>query len=144
SAGSSAAGPTIPGIGSVSSLPGVASDRETSDKVRKAPETLSSRISEGKRGLRTWFEHFFLTGNPSRSLNRICLALLVVFLLKNIFDYLQSVLTVWVEQAVVRDLRNEVYAHLHELSLSFFHSRRTGALLSRLTNDIALVRGALA
>jgi subfamily B ATP-binding cassette protein MsbA len=54
------------------------------------------------------------------------------------------VLTVWVEQAVIRDMRNEVYAHLHTLSLSFFHSRRTGALLSRFTNDIALVRGALA
>ncbi|HEY6221525.1 MAG TPA: ABC transporter ATP-binding protein, partial [Candidatus Eisenbacteria bacterium] len=87
---------------------------------------------------------FFMTGDPIRSLNRICLTLLIVFLLKNAFDYLQSVLTVWVEQAVVRDLRNEVYSHLHQLSLSFFHSRRTGALLSRLTNDISLVRGALA
>ena len=51
---------------------------------------------------------------------RICLALLVVFLLKNVFDYLQSVLTVWVEQAVIRDLRNEVYGHMQLLSLSFF------------------------
>jgi len=144
SAGSSAVGPVLPGFGPVSSLLGIASDRAASDNGGKTHETISSRISEWKQGLRTWFEHFFLTGNPSRSLNRICLALLIVFLLKNIFDYLQSVLTVWVEQAVVRDLRNEVYAHLHELSLSFFHSRRTGALLSRLTNDISLVRGALA
>jgi len=102
------------------------------------------RVNAWKQGLRTWFEHFFLTGNPLRSLTRICLALLVVFFLKNVFDYLQSVLTVWVEQAVVRDLRNELYAHMHELSLSFFHTRRTGGLLSRFTNDIALVRGALA
>ena len=142
-AGSSTAEPTIPGIGPVSTLPGIASDRAASAHA-KSSSTISERVSEGKRDLRTWFEHFFLTGNPTRSLNRICLALLIVFLLKNIFDYLQSVLTVWVEQAVVRDLRNEVYAHLHELSLSFFHSRRAGALLSRLTNDIALVRGALA
>jgi subfamily B ATP-binding cassette protein MsbA len=102
------------------------------------------RGNEVKQRLRTWFEHFFLLGDPIRSLTRICLALLVVFLLKNAVDYLQSVLTVWVEQAVIRDLRNQVYAHLHTLSLSFFHSRRTGALLSRLTNDISLVRGALA
>ena len=105
---------------------------------------LAGRVNAWKQDLRTWFEHFFLTGNPLRSLTRICLALLVVFLLKNLFDFLQNVLTVWVEQAVVRDLRNELYAHLHDLSLSFFHSRRTGALLSRLTNDISLVRGALA
>jgi len=105
---------------------------------------VAARFSAWKNSLRTWFEHFFLTGDPLRSLTRICLALLVVFLVKNVFDYLTNVLTVWVEQAVVRDLRNELYAHLHDLSLSFFHSRRTGALLSRLTNDIALVRGALA
>jgi ATP-binding cassette, subfamily B, bacterial MsbA len=105
---------------------------------------IPARVAAWKGDLRTWFEHFFLTGDPIRSLTRICLTLLIVFFLKNVFDYLQSVLTVFVEQAVVRDLRNEVYGHLHELSLSFFHSRRTGALLSRLTNDIALVRGALA
>jgi subfamily B ATP-binding cassette protein MsbA len=105
---------------------------------------LAKKGSEVKQELRTWFEHFFLLGDPIRSLTRICLALLIVFMLKNAVDYLQSVLTVWVEQAVIRDLRNEVYAHLQTLSLSFFHSRRTGALLSRLTNDISLVRGALA
>lgn len=102
------------------------------------------RVNAWKESLRTWFEHFFLTGDPLRSLTRICLALLVIFLFKNLFDYLQSVQTVWVEQAVVRDMRVELYAHLHELSLSFFHARRTGGLLSRLTNDISLVRGALA
>jgi len=136
----SPASPTIPGVGSVSALPGLRSDAASA----KPSGSIAARFSRWKQSLRTWFEHFFLTGNPNRSLNRICLALLIVFLLKNIFDYLQSVLTVLVEQAVVRDLRNEVYAHLHELSLSFFHSRRTGALLSRLTNDISLVRGALA
>jgi subfamily B ATP-binding cassette protein MsbA len=115
-----------------------------SASMRASAERLAQRVTGWKGRLRTAFERFFLTGDPIRSLNRICLTLLVVFLFKNVFDYLQSVLTVWVEQAVVRDLRNEVYAHLHELSLSFFHSRRTGALLSRLTNDIALVRGALA
>ena len=115
-----------------------------SASMRASAERLAQRVTGWKGRLRTAFERFFLTGDPLRSLNRICLTLLVVFLLKNVFDYLQSVLTVWVEQAVVRDLRNEVYGHLHQLSLSFFHSRRTGALLSRLTNDIALVRGALA
>ncbi len=109
-----------------------------------AGKGIAARTTEWKQSLRTWFEHFFLIGNPLRSLTRICLALLVVFFVKNVFDFLTNVLTVWVEQAVVRDLRNQLYAHLHDLSLSFFHTRRTGALLSRLTNDISLVRGALA
>ncbi|MGE5175308.1 MAG: ABC transporter ATP-binding protein [Hyphomicrobiales bacterium] len=106
--------------------------------------SLPARVNAAKQHVRTAFEHLFLTGDPIGSLTRICLALLIVFLLKNAVDYMQSVLTVWVEQAVIRDLRNEVYAHLQTLSLSFFHTRRTGALLSRFTNDISLVRGALA
>src|SRR5690349_14620874 len=52
-------GPVIPGIGAVSSLPGMASDHAASVGGAKSPETISSRISEWKRGLRTWFEHFF-------------------------------------------------------------------------------------
>jgi subfamily B ATP-binding cassette protein MsbA len=137
--------PSLPGLDPLASTVLQGSSPEVPAGAAKAEGSgVVARVTEWKDDLRTWFEHFFLTGDPIRSLNRICFTLLVVFLLKNIFDYLQSVLTVWVEQAVVRDLRNEVYAHLHELSLSFFHTRRTGALLSRLTNDIALVRGALA
>ena len=117
---------------------------QSSSASEVKPNTVAARVSAWKEDLRSWFEHFFLIGDPLRSLTRICFALLVVFLLKNIFDYLQSVLTVWVEQAVIRDLRNEVYGHMQQLSLSFFHSKRSGALVSRLTNDMALVRGALA
>ncbi len=134
---------TTPDLGAISGM-GLPEQAGTDSSKSGTGSGLAARFSDWKQDLRTWFERFFMTGDPIRSLNRICLTLLVVFLLKNVFDYLQSVLTVRVEQAVVRDLRNEVYGHLHELSLSFFHSRRTGALLSRLTNDISLVRGALA
>jgi len=36
---------------------------------------------------------------------------------------------------VTRDLRHQVYAHLHELSLRYFAKRRTGSLITRVTND---------
>src|SRR2546427_12999348 len=53
---------------------------------------VAARVSSWKQSLRTWFEHFFLTGDPLRSLTRICFALLVVFLIKNVFDFLTNVL----------------------------------------------------
>jgi subfamily B ATP-binding cassette protein MsbA len=143
------AAPAAPGVAGLPVMPdlpdagALASGAPPADSARVA-SGLAARVNAWKQDLRTWFERFFLTGDPLRSLTRICLALLVIFFLKNVLDYLQSVQTVWVEQAVVRDLRNEVYGHLHDLSLSWFHARRSGALTSRLTNDIALVRGALA
>jgi ATP-binding cassette subfamily B multidrug efflux pump len=38
------------------------------------------------------------------------------------------------------DLRNDLFAHLQKLPLSFFHSQRTGDLMSRAINDISAVR----
>jgi len=38
------------------------------------------------------------------------------------------------------DLRNELFAHLERLPLSFYQSRRTGDLMSRLVNDVTAVR----
>jgi subfamily B ATP-binding cassette protein MsbA len=39
------------------------------------------------------------------------------------------------------DLRLRLFEHLQSLSLSFFNERRTGELVSRLTNDVSTVRG---
>jgi len=36
---------------------------------------------------------------------------------------------------ITRDLRHKVYAHLQDLSLRYFAKRRTGSLITRVTND---------
>ena len=38
------------------------------------------------------------------------------------------------------DLRNDIFAHLEKLPLSYYHSQRTGDLMSRVINDISAVR----
>jgi subfamily B ATP-binding cassette protein MsbA len=77
-------------------------------------------------------------------LGRFCVGLLIIFLIKNIFLYCWSFLIVRVEQGVIRDIRDRLFDHYHSLPLEFFHSRRAGELISRITNDITLVRGAIA
>jgi subfamily B ATP-binding cassette protein MsbA len=49
-----------------------------------------------------------------------------------------------VEQGVMRDLRDDLFEHYHKLPLEFFHGHKAGELISRITNDINLVRGAVA
>jgi subfamily B ATP-binding cassette protein MsbA len=44
---------------------------------------------------------------------------------------------------VVRDLRNELYAHIQKLSLKFFSGTHTGILTSRITNDVNEVQVAV-
>ena len=38
-------------------------------------------------------------------------------------------------ERITADLRHKVYAHLHDLSLRYFSKRRTGSLITRVTND---------
>src|SRR5436309_2851454 len=93
---------------------------------------------------RSFGERWFLHGRQLAALERTCILLLVVFFLKNLADYVQSFLMASVEQGVIHDLRGELQKRLQELSLSFYHGRRTGALVSPVTNDMEYLRAALA
>jgi len=81
---------------------------------------------------------------PIVSFERLCAAILVLFLVKNLTDYLAVFLSVQAEQSAMRDLRGRVYAHLQQLSLRFYHGSRAGTLISRLTNDVDALRDSLA
>ncbi len=94
--------------------------------------------------LASWLVPWLATGNPATALQRVTIAIFLAFLVKNLFDYLQRYLMVFIEQAVVRDLRDRLDAQVHRLSLRTFHERRVGQITSRLIHDVELVRGALA
>jgi len=76
-------------------------------------------------------------------LNRITGLLIFTFLVRAVFYYFQGYYLTYVGERILLDLRRETYAHLHKLSVRFFADRRTGELLSRLSSDVTLVRGAL-
>jgi subfamily B ATP-binding cassette protein MsbA len=75
---------------------------------------------------------------------RLCAVILVLFLAKNLADYFASFLSVSVEQAAMRDLRRQLFSHLQRLSLDFYHGRRSGMLIARLTSDVEALRSTLA
>jgi len=53
-----------------------------------------------------------------------------------LLTYGQSYVMSYVGQRVIYTLRNQLYRHIQNLSFSFFDSRRTGELMSRVTNDV--------
>ena len=61
--------------------------------------------------------------------------LLVINVLNNGFRALRSYLMAWIGQRVTYNLRNQVYEHLHMLSIGYFSRQETGRLMSRITND---------
>ncbi len=98
--------------------------------------------------LRGRLEAVFLRtiAGPTRldTLLRFCIVLVVIFLLKNVFWYVQSFLSVYVEQTAVRDIRDRIFASYQSLSLDYFQGTHSGVLVSRITNDADLARGAVA
>jgi subfamily B ATP-binding cassette protein MsbA len=76
-------------------------------------------------------------------LNILPFALVAVFTVKGLFYFLYSYILEWIGQCVIRDLRNQIYAHLHNLSLNFFHKHSTGSLTSRIINDVAMLQGSV-
>jgi len=75
-------------------------------------------------------------------LNFMCAAVVVVFIIKGIFSFGQNYFLSLTANSVVSRLREEIFAHLHTLSLSFFNRRRTGAIMSVLTNDVQAIQNA--
>ena len=76
-------------------------------------------------------------------LKLIPLAIVGLFVLKGVFDYGQAYLMSHVGQRIIADLREKTYNHLQSLSLSFFTRNPTGVLMSRITNDVSMVQGAV-
>jgi len=58
--------------------------------------------------------------------------LLVVFALQ----YVQSLLTTWLGQRIMFDLRHEIFGHLQKLDLRFYDRNPVGRLMTRITNDV--------
>lgn len=66
-----------------------------------------------------------------------------VFAFRGVMNFGQSYLTDYVGLRIINDLRNALNRHMQFLSLSFFQRHPTGTLISRVNNDVALVRSAL-
>ena len=79
----------------------------------------------------------------ARLLHLLPLALLLVFFVKGLFYFTYSFILEGVGQSIIRDLRNRIYAHIHELSLSYFQNTPTGELISRIINDVSMLQGAV-
>lgn len=76
-------------------------------------------------------------------LNVIPFALILLFLMKGIFNYFSNSLLDTLGQTIIRDLRKNIFSHIHSLPISFFHNTPTGELIARVINDSALVQQAV-
>ena len=76
-------------------------------------------------------------------LNSIAIGIVVVFFFRGIFFYGQTYLMSYIAQKIIIDIREVLYRHLQKLSLAYYEKRKTGTIMSYITNDVAALQTAL-
>ncbi len=74
----------------------------------------------------------------------VAAGVLIAFGLRGISTYFHSVQMNKIGQRIVADVQGDMYAHLLRSDLSFFHGTSAGQLISRMVNDVGLMRLAVA
>ncbi|MCB9210141.1 MAG: ABC transporter ATP-binding protein [Ignavibacteriales bacterium] len=113
----------------------------TQNHVTKNSESLiPDWISEMVADVSDSFNRYIFEGDTSDILLKICILIIIAFLGKSLFGYLEAYYLAYVQQGIIKSFRDKTYIHLHKLPMSYFKNERTGDLISRITNDVALIQ----
>jgi len=75
-----------------------------------------------------------------KMLTLIPIVIIIIYVLKGLFQYGQAYMMGYVSIRVVTDIRDKIYHHLQTLSLTFFTKNPTGVLMSRIAADTNLLQ----
>ena len=79
-----------------------------------------------------------------RTIVILALVLLACFALRGVCQFLSNYLSHVASWNMVNRVRGIVYDHLQKLSMSYYHDKQTGQLMSRVINDTAAFEGLIA
>ncbi len=110
--------------------------REYQTILQNPDPTLNDKI-------KVFANSFILRENNIETLKILCIVIISVFVLKNIFLYLKNLSMSYVQLNIVTKLRNRIYSHIQSLSLSFFQRRKFGDLSSVIINDVGYLNNSI-
>jgi subfamily B ATP-binding cassette protein MsbA len=107
-------------------------------------------VYEGLKSIKRYLEeslNYFITHNTETkgalsTLIWMVVFVLTTFLLKNLFNFISIVYMTYLNNGILKDLRNDVYQKVISLPVSFFSNERKGDLISRMTSDINTIKSA--
>ena len=103
----------------------------------------SSSLLTLNEKLKYWTNGLILRDTAKETLQILCVSILIIFLLKNVFLYIKNITLTIVQFRLITELRNKLYVHFHKLSLSFFNQQKSGELTSIIVNDVENMRRTL-
>jgi len=91
---------------------------------------------------RDLIDNAIVNGDKTR-LNWLALGMIGIPLLSAAIGFGQRYLSATIGEGLIADLRNALFNHMQRMSLRFFTHTKTGALMSRLNNDVVGAQNAL-
>ncbi len=124
---------------SASAIHNIQKENETLDLLNSMKQKTVTKIK--KTAFVTKIENLSTKITSSFTAIGIIIAIIATFIF--IFNYLQTYLKNHVMWSVLVDIRNQLCEHLLPQTLSYFENKKSGELISRLTNDITATQSAL-
>ncbi len=108
-----------------------------SEKVYEKP------VYEGLGSLKDYFQDYisyrltsYSDSNEMQALVLVIALVLILFFLKNIFNYLAMYFITFLRNGVLKDIRNRMYQKIVELPISFYSEKKKGDVIARITSDV--------
>ncbi|GHT89348.1 ABC transporter ATP-binding protein [Alphaproteobacteria bacterium] len=92
--------------------------------------------------LKPAFDYIFEV-NDKYNLIFFCICIFASFVIKGIASFFESLIMQCVGQRIVFDIQERLFAHIVSLDMKFFNNNHSGDLMSRFSNDTALMRNAV-
>jgi len=113
------------------------------DKLLQNHRDLSNEIINLNDQLKYWTNELILRDTPLETIKMLCIMIMAVFIIKNIFLYIKNISLTYIQHNLITKIRNDLYHHFHNLSLSFFDRTKSGELTSIVVTDVSNMRIAL-
>ena len=100
-------------------------------------------VYEGIGSVKDYFQDYisyrltsYSDSNEMQALVLVIALVLILFFLKNIFNYLAMYFITFLRNGVLKDIRNRMYQKIVELPISFYSEKKKGDVIARITSDV--------
>ena len=93
--------------------------------------------------IKNFLDYAIKPGQPIAYLYYTVGGLMALMVTRALFSFLQSILMSMAAQRFIVDLREMMYRKIQSLSLAYFEKRKTGNIMSNLTNDVSALQSAI-
>ncbi len=103
-------------------------------------------ISHIKQFLNAYLDYYWVNYINNHgfvgALTAIMVLIIVIILLKNVFNYLALYFMTFLRNGILKDMRNDMYEKIISLPISFYSEKRKGDVITRMTSDVVEVQWA--